>query len=84
MSKSNNEKETLENLETLITQINELLNEIKKEQINLKKDIANNHKVNMQKFSKLIEYTKIADMTNTVFEKRISSIEKLLYEVFKG
>ena len=84
MSKSNNEKETLENLETLITQINELLNEIKKEQVNLKKDIANNHKVNMQKFSKLIEYTKIADMTNTVFEKRISSIEKLLYEVFKG
>lgn len=84
MSKSNSEKETLENLETLITQINELLNEIKKEQVNLKKDIANNHKVNMQKFSKLIEYTKIADMTNTVFEKRISSIEKLLYEVFKG
>lgn len=84
MSKSNNEKETLENLETLITQINELLNEIKNEQINLKKDVAKKHKVNMQKFSKLIEYTKIADMTNTVFEKRISSIEKLLYEVFKG
>lgn len=84
MSKSSKEKETLENLETLITQINELLNEIKKEQVKLKKDIANNHKVNMQKFSKLIEYTKIADMTNTVFEQRISSIEKLLYEVFRS
>lgn len=84
MSKSSKEKETLENLETLITQINELLNEIKNEQIKLKKDVANNHKVNMQKFSKLIEYTKIADMTNKVFEKRISSIEKLLYEVFRS
>ena len=71
-------------LEALITQINELLNEIKNEQKNMKKVIQNNHKVNMQKFSKLIEYNKIADMTNTVFEKRIASIEKLLYEVFKS
>ncbi len=83
MSKSRKE-ENLESLETLISQINELLNEIKEEQIKLKKDVANNHKTNMQKFSKLIEYTKIADMTNTVFEQRISSIEKLLYEVFKS
>lgn len=83
MSKSRKE-ENLESLETLILQINELLNEIKEEQIKLKKDVANNHKTNMQKFSKLIEYTKIADMTNTVFEQRISSIEKLLYEVFKS
>lgn len=83
MSKSRKE-ENLESLETLISQINELLNEIKEEQIKLKKDVTNNHKTNMQKFSKLIEYTKIADMTNTVFEQRISSIEKLLYEVFKS
>lgn len=83
MSKSRKE-ENLESLETLISQINELLNGIKEEQIKLKKDVANNHKTNMQKFSKLIEYTKIADMTNTVFEQRISSIEKLLYEVFKS
>ena len=66
-------------LEALITQINELLNEIKNEQKNMQKVIQNNHKVNMQK-----EYSKIADMTNTVFEKRIASIEKLLYEVFKS
>ena len=46
--------------------------------------MIDNHKVNMQKFAKLIEYNKIADMTNTVFEKRIASIEKLLYEVFKS
>lgn len=77
MSKVKDEKDELE---ALITQINELLNEIK----NMQKTIQTNHKVNMQKFSKLIEYNKILDMTNTVFEKRISSIEKLLYEVFKG
>lgn len=77
MSKVKDEKDEFE---ALITQINELLNEIK----NMQKTIQTNHKVNMQKFSKLIEYNKILDMTNTVFEKRISSIEKLLYEVFKG
>ena len=52
--------------------------------IKMKKDIAWNHKVNMQKFSKLIEYNEIADMTNTIFEKRIASMEKLLYDVFKS
>lgn len=70
-------------LKELIEQINEVLNEIKNEQINAKKMIEQNHKVNMKKFSKLIEYDEISDMTNQIFEKRISSIEKLLYEVFK-
>ena len=73
-----------ETLEELIMQINEVLNEIKNEQINIKKMVEENHKVNMKKFSKLIEYNEISDMTNQIFEKRISSIEKLLYEVFKS
>lgn len=81
MLKNDSKNETLE---ALITQINELLNEIKNEQKNMQKQITNNHKVNMQKFSKLIEYNEIADMTNTVFEKRIASIESLLYEVFRS
>lgn len=81
MLKNENEKETLE---TLITQINELLNEIKNEQKNMNMTLEKNHKVNMQKFSKLLEYDEICDMTNTLFEKRLSSIEKLLYEVFKS
>lgn len=81
MSKNDSEKETLE---ILITQINELLNEIKNEQKNMRMTLENNHKVNMQKFSKLIEYDKISDMTNTLFERRLESIEKLLYEVFKS
>ena len=70
-------------LEELIMEINVVLDEIKKEQINVKKMTEQNHKVNMQKFSKLIEYDEICDMTNKVFERRISSIEALLYEVFK-
>lgn len=81
MLKNVSEKETLE---TLIAQINELLIEIKKEQKNMKKEIESNHKISMQKFSKLLEFNEIADMTNTIFERRIESIEKLLYEVFKS
>ena len=71
-------------LEEVILKINEVLNEIKNEQINQKKMVEQNHKVNMKKFSKLLEFNEICDMTNQVFEKRIASIEKLLYDVFKG
>lgn len=73
-----------ENLETLIAQINELLDEVRKEQKNIGKVIAENHKITMKKFAKLIEYNEILDMTNTVFERRLASIEELLYEVFKS
>ena len=81
MLKNESNKETLE---ALITQINELLVEIKNEQKNMKQTLEINHKVNMQKFSKLLEYNEICDMRNTLLEKRLSSIEKLLYEVFKA
>ena len=80
MLKNESEKDELE---ALIAQINELLIEIKDEQKNMQKTIENNHKVNMQKFSKLLEYNKIADMTNTVFERRIARIESLLCDVLK-
>ena len=81
MLKNDSENETLG---ALITQINELLIEIKNEQKNIQKTLENNHKVNMQKISKLLEYDKICDMTNTIFERRLANIEKLLYEVFKS
>ena len=54
-------------LKQLITEINVLLNELKKEQIEISKNVEKNHKVNMQIFSKLIEYYEICDMTNKVF-----------------
>ena len=76
-------KEDVE-LVTLIEEINEVLKEIKDEQVNQRKMLIKNHKVSMQKFSKLIEFNEIMDMTNQVFERRISSIEALLYEVFKS
>lgn len=76
-------KEDVE-LVTLIEEINKVLKEIKDEQVNQRKMLIKNHKVNMQKFSKLIEFNEIMDMTNQVFERRISSIEALLYEVFKS
>ncbi len=70
-------------LEQTIVEINEVLNEIKNEQVNQRKMLEQNHKVNMQKFSKLLEFNEICDMTNQVFERRIANIEKLLYDVFK-
>lgn len=71
-------------LEQVIAEINGVLEEIKNEQTIGRKTMEQNHKVIMQKFSKIIEYNKINDMTNQIFEKRISNIEKLLYEVFKS
>lgn len=81
MSKNDSRHETLE---TLIPQINELLNEIKNEQKNLRKEIEQKHITNMQKFSKLINYTKQLENTNKILEEKVISIEKLLYEVFKS
>ena len=80
MSNNSSEKETLE---TWITEINELLLKIRTEQKNMEKTIEKYHKVNMQKFSKLLEYNEIADMTNTVFEKRLSRIESVLCSIIK-
>ncbi len=79
----NDRKENLE-FKALLAQIDELLTDIKKEQINERKIVEQNHKVNMKKFTKLIDYCEICDMTNKIFEKRISNIEKILYEVFKS
>ena len=64
-------KNSQENLESLIEAINELLNEVR-------------HKACMQNLSKLREYNKIADMTNQIFEKRISNIENALQKILKS
>jgi len=69
--------------EKFLKDVQILLNEIKNEQIKMGKNIEKYHKVNMQNFSKLREFNKICDMTNKVFEKRISNIEKLLHEIHK-
>lgn len=70
-------------LNQLITEINVLLNELKKEQIEMSKKVENNHKVNMQKFSKLIEFNEICDMTNQIFERRLCAIENKLNSIIE-
>ena len=72
-----------ENLESLIAEIQELLNEIKNEQTKISKEIEKHHKVTMRKLQKLREFDEIADMTNTVFERRLSNIEQMLSKIYK-
>lgn len=64
-----------------IEKINELLNEVKNEQINLSENLQKNFSVIMSKLMKMQEYNKIADMTNQVFEMRMSNIEDLLFKI---
>lgn len=78
MPKKVNEKETLE---SLIAEIQELLNEVRNEQKNMAKELERHHKVTMKKLDKLREFDEIADMTNTVFEKRLCDIEQSLLKV---
>ena len=72
-----------EEFENFLIEVNELLNEIKQEQINIGKNIDRYHKVNMQNFAKLKEFNEICDMTNQVFEKRFLSIEEVIKEKLK-
>lgn len=64
-----------------IEEINELLNEIRNEQINLSESLQKNFSVIMSKLMKMQEYNKIDDMTNQVFEMRMSNIEDLLFKI---
>lgn len=64
-----------------IERINELLNEVKKEQTNLSENLQKNFSVIMSKLMKMQEYNKIDDMTNQVFEMRMSNIEDLLFKI---
>lgn len=64
-----------------IEEINEVLNELKQELINLSESSQKNFEIIMSKLMKLQEYNKIDDMTNQVFEMRISNIEDLLFKI---
>ncbi len=78
MPKNVNDTETLE---ALITEVQELLNEVKNEQKNLTKQMEKHHKVTMKKLDKLREFDEIVDMTNIVFENRFSNIEQALVKL---
>ena len=64
-----------------IEKIYEALNELKKEQNNLSKNLQKNFETIMNKLMKLQEYNKISDMTNQVFEMRMSNIEDMLLKI---
>ena len=61
--------------------INEALNELKDGQASLSEDSQKNFEIIMSKLMKLQEYNKIADMTNQVFEMRMSNIEDILFKL---
>lgn len=62
-----------------IEEIKVLLNELKEEQEVLSEQTQKNFKVIMKKLMKMQEYNEISDMTNQVFEMRLSSIEDFLF-----
>ena len=73
-----------EEIESLVKEIKGLLNEVLKEQINLRKDVELKHIVTMKKLDKINEYNKISDMTNQVFERRIANIEEKVGKLVKS
>ena len=66
---------------TLIEEIYVLLNEIKEDEQSLAENVQKKFNVIMNKIMKMEEYNKISDMTNQVFEMRLSNIEDFLYRI---
>lgn len=64
-----------------IEEIKVLLNEVKQEQEGLSEQTQKNFKVIMQKLMKMQEYNEISDMTDQVFEMRLSNIEDFLFRL---
>lgn len=64
-----------------IEEIKVLLNIVKEEQESLSEQTQKNFKVIMQKLMKMQEYNEISDMTNQVFEMRLSNIEDFLFRL---
>lgn len=75
------EEETNPLANNQIEEIKELLNELKEEQEVLSEQTQKNFKVIMQKLMKMQEYNEISDMTNQVFEMRLSNIEDFLFRL---
>ena len=70
-------------LEEQIEEINQILKELQYNQTEELILLQKNHTTNMKKLDKLQEYNKIADMTNQVFESRLSGIEQALKQLSK-
>ena len=75
MKEQNN---NIQALEQQIATINEIVNELNKKQAEVIELLHKNHITYMKKLDKLQEFNKISDMTNQVFERRLSEIERNL------
>ena len=64
-----------------IEEINVILNELKDGQELLSNQSQKNFKEIMKKLMKMQEYNEISDMTNQVFEMRLSNIEDFLFRL---
>ena len=64
--------------EQKLEEIYVLLKTIQYNQENELANIQKNHAINMKRMNKLQEYNQIADMTNQIFEIRITGIEENL------
>lgn len=64
-----------------IGEINVVLNELKDGQVLLLSQSQKNFKEIMKKLMKMQEYNEISDMTNQVFEMRLSNIEDFLFRL---
>ena len=64
-----------------IEEINVVLNELKDGQELLSNQSQKNFKEIMKKLMKIQEYNEISDMTNQVFEMRLSNIEDFLFRL---
>ena len=70
-------------LEKQIEEINEILNQLKNNQIEEKELLNKKYNICIKKLEKLQEYNKIADMTNQLFEKGLLGIEIAIKEISK-
>lgn len=64
-----------------LAEIYKLLQVIQSNQQNELTIIQKNHATNMKKIMKLQEYNQIADMTNQIFELRITGIEEAIKRI---
>ncbi len=64
-----------------IEEINVVLNELKDGQELFSNQSQKNFKEIMKKLMKMQEYNEISDMTNQVFEMRLSNIEDFLFRL---
>ncbi len=70
-----------QDIEQILAEIYVLLKNIQTNQQNELITIQKNHATNMQRINKLQEYNQIADMTNQIFEIRITNIEEALKQL---